>query len=420
MEVDIDLVKPSPYQPRLDFDLEDLKGTIIKDGIASPLVIRQVDTGYELIDGERRLMLAKELGYKTVPCQLVEADDEKAMRLAWRLNVERKDYTPKEKAHHFRNRQNEGMSLREIGRLFGYDHHSIMMYLNVFKLPEEYQEAVWHGDIPVGNIRELEPLFRGGERAPPEIIDWLDQRLSHEDLHKALSPTLTRYKEQQVEKAQEAVGEVAPEIPLESPEDYERAAKALKERGSRMRREAMTPEELLKEEEEKQRKKREKEEKKRQEELRLLEAETVDIIPTKEEVERARAKLRELIPEGKKTELEEVLATSDLSVGILEQLPGAIRREPDQPIIEIARQLHIDSLPGLRKSRRVSQPKPEPELDEYVNEVAKTGYKLMDLLAKLTAGNFRQIAPSFEILIISQMLFALNITVKKYREGNDG
>lgn len=30
MDVDIDLTKPSPYQPRLDFDLEDLRGTIMK------------------------------------------------------------------------------------------------------------------------------------------------------------------------------------------------------------------------------------------------------------------------------------------------------------------------------------------------------------------------------------------------------
>ncbi|MBA7599244.1 hypothetical protein ES703_06274 [subsurface metagenome] len=50
-------------------------------------------------------------------------EDQKAMRLVWRLNVERKDYTPKEKAYHFRNRQKEGMSLREIGRVFGCNDH---------------------------------------------------------------------------------------------------------------------------------------------------------------------------------------------------------------------------------------------------------------------------------------------------------
>ncbi|MBU2535278.1 MAG: ParB/RepB/Spo0J family partition protein [Chloroflexi bacterium] len=252
MDIAIDLIKPSPYQPRLDFDLEDLRGSIMKDGIASPIVVRQIDTGYELIDGERRVKLAKELGYKTVPCQVIEADNERAMRLVWRLNVERKDYTPKEKAHHFRTcREREGMSLREIGRLFGYDHHGILMYLNVFKLPEEYQEAVWQGSIPIGNIRELEALLGSGEYAPQEVIDWLDQRLSQPELQKALKPTLAKYKEKQIEKAQEAVGEIAPEITLETPEDYEKAAQALKEEAKRRAEEVMTPEEKAAQEAEK-------------------------------------------------------------------------------------------------------------------------------------------------------------------------
>lgn len=243
MEVPIGLIRPSPYQPRLDFDLEDLKGSIMKDRIVSPLVVRQIDSGYELIDGERRARLAKELGYETVPCQVIEADDEKAMRLVWRLNVERKDYTPKEKAYHFRNRQREGMSLREIGRLFGYDHHDILMYLNVFKLPEEYQEAVWQGSIPIGNIRELEALLGSGAHAPPEVINWLDQRLSSPELRKALSPTLAKFKEQQVQKAQQAIGEIAPEIALETPEDYERAAAALREEAKRRSEALLTPQE---------------------------------------------------------------------------------------------------------------------------------------------------------------------------------
>lgn len=242
MEVPIELIRPSPYQPRLDFELEGLKGSIMKDGIASPLVVRQMDEAYELIDGQRRLMLAKELGYKTVPCEVIEADNEKAMRLVWRLNVERKDYTPKEKAYHFRNRQNEGMSLREIGRLFGYGPSDVLMYLNVFKLPNEYQEAVWQGDIPIGNIKELESLFNV-PHGTEKVIDWIDQRLPSSELRKALSPTLAKFKEQQIQKAQEAVGEVLPDISLETPEDYEKAAAALREEAKRRSEALLTPEE---------------------------------------------------------------------------------------------------------------------------------------------------------------------------------
>lgn len=433
-EVAIDLIKPSPYQPRLDFDLEDLRGTIMKDGIASPLVVRQIDTDYELIDGQRRLMLAKDLGYKTVPCEVIEADDERAMRLVWRLNVARKDYTPKEKAYHFRDLlENYGMSLRTIARQRDSTAETVKAYLNVFKLPEEYQQMVWDRAIPVGVVQEIEKLFNGVMYMTPEtkpeafaILDraWKEKHFTYKEAREAMKPYLAKLREEQVRKAQEAIGEVLPEITLETPEDYDRAGKALKEKAKRMRREAMTPEEILKEEEEKQRKKREKEEKKRQEELRRLEAETIETTKTKEDIEKAKAKLRELIPEGKRTELEEVLATSDLSLGVLEKLPDAIKREPDRPIIEIARELHLEATPGTKKPP-ARGPKPEPLLTDWVNEVTKAGYNLIEQLDTMMAGNFKQVAPRFEILRIEEMLFALEKKIRKYREaekeegGND-
>ncbi len=423
-DVDIDLVKPSPYQPRLDFDVEDIRGSITRYGIRAPLTVRQRDNYYELIDGERRLRLAKELGYETVPIHVIDVDDEATRRLVWQLNILHKPYTPKETAFHLKELQKMGLSMRAIGRECDYSDTEVRAYLGILKLPEEYQEYVWLRKIGVGDMVQLLPLLNGSAIRMAEVTDWLDQRLSgslrsKEELGKAIRPTLKKLEEERVRKAQEVVGEIAPEITLETPEDYKRAGKALKEKGERMRREAMTPEELLKEEEEKQRKKREKEEKKRQEELRMLEAETIETTKNKEEVERAKAKLRELIPEDKRTEVEEVLATSDLSLGVLEKLPDAIRREPDRPIIEIARELHLEATPGLKKPR-VEQPKPEPDLTDWVNEVTKTGYSLMELLDKMMAGNFRQIAPKIEILRINEMLFALEIKIRKYRKGQKG
>ncbi len=424
-DVDTDLVKPSPYQPRLDFDVEDIRGSITRYGIRAPLTVRQRDNYYELIDGERRLRLAKELGYETVPIHVIDVDDEAARRLVWQMNILHKPYAPKETAFHLKKLQQDiGLGIRAIGRECGYSHTEVRAYLGIFQLPEKYQEYIWLRKIGVGDMIQLLPLLNGTGIRIPEVTNWLDQRLSgslrsKEELGKAIRPTLKKLEEERVRKAQEAVGEIAPEITLETPEDYERAGKALKQKGERMRHEAMTPEELLEEEEEKQRKKRKKEEKKRQEELRLLEAETIETAKTKEEVERAKAKLRELIPEDKRTEVEEVLATSDLSLGVLEKLPDVIRREPDRPIIEIARELHLEATPGLKKPR-VGQPKPEPDLTDWVNEVTKTGYSLMELLDKMMAGNFRQIAPKIEILRINEMLFALEIKIRKYREGQKG
>lgn len=368
-DVALDLIKPSPYQPRLDFDLEDLRGSIMKDGIASPIVVRQVDTGYELIDGERRVKLAKELGYKTVPCQVIEADDERAMRLVWRLNVERKDYTPKEKAYHFRNRQKEGMSLREIGRLFGYDHHGILMYLNVFKLPEEYQEAVWQGSIPIGNIRELEPLFGSGEYAPQEVIDWLDQRLSQPELQKALKPALAKFKEKQIEKAQEAVGEVAPEITLETPEDYEKAAQALKKEAKRRAEQAMTPEEKAAQEAEKQAK-----------------VEVQAVAKAKKDEEKRQQRAEE---ERRRQERAEAKARAELK-GDKTFVREALKAMPEEERMEM-----LEMVPSSEK------PKKPKSLTEQFQELIKEASQLVSRIEKLKA------APGFQKLDLKP--FALDL-----------
>ena len=451
-DVDIDLIKPSPYQPRLFFELEELKKSIEQDGMLVNILVRENPDGqakYELIDGERRWRSAQELNWKQLPIDIKNVDDETARRMVYTLNEERQPYTLEENTKFFRRMYEQMGTVLAVSQAFNRPNSTIWRYINVSMLPEYLQKAVWAGKIKMGEIEELEPLFAEArdeignisyvgnyEKSPTyrrivagcEAI-YKEEIKGREKVRQYITdPYLEALDRARVERTKDEIEAAAPTpadfpeatVKLETPEDFDRLAKNLKQKAKRMRREAMTPEEILKEEEEKQRKKRDKEEEKRQEELRLLEAETIETATTKEEVERAKAKLRELVPDDKRTELEEVLATSDLSVGILEKLPDSIRREPDRPIIEIARGLHIDSTPGIGKSRRVMQPKPELSLSEYVDEVTKTGYRVMDLLKKMAAGNFRQIAPKFEILRIDEMLFALDITVKKYRGGQKG
>jgi ParB family chromosome partitioning protein len=168
IDIPIDKIKPSPFQPRLTFDLEDIKGSIIRDGILVSLTVRKKDGYYELVDGERRWRVAKELGYKTVPCDVIDIDDETARRMVWKVNTLRKDYEPKEKALFFKRMQEEyGMSIRGIAREYDQDPHTVIAYLNVFKLPKDYQQMIWDGVIAIGVIRELEQLFNGVEYSTP-------------------------------------------------------------------------------------------------------------------------------------------------------------------------------------------------------------------------------------------------------------
>lgn len=295
--VSVDLIKPSPYQPRKEFDIEDLKGSIKKNGILMALTVRKVEDYYELIDGERRWRTAKVLGMKTVPISVMDIPDNLARQLVWKLNVNRKDYTTREKAEFFKKMQNEGMSLRGIAREFEQDHHMIMAYINVFRLPDDYQAMVWDRIIPIRVIRELESLFSNasGERSPltgqtmPALFEILDRaarekHFSAEQIKEALKPHLVKLREEAVEKAKEAVEDIDPTAKKpETPDELEKAAKALKLEAKKKREAKLTPEEKAKREEERRQKQAERTRKSR--EKKKAEIEKIH------EEEKAKAKL---------------------------------------------------------------------------------------------------------------------------------
>lgn len=243
IDVPVKQIKPSPFQPRLTFNLEDIRGSIQRDGILVPLTVREKEGYYELIDGERRLRLAKELGYKTMPVTVIDVDDDTARRMVWKVNTLRQEYTPKEKAYYFKKLQEEyGMSLRGIGRECDYDYHAVLAHLNVLKLPEKYQELVWDGPLSVSHIQELEPIFNQGEVRTSRIIQWLNQiierKLTRSELREALRPELREIEERRIEAVQEVVREITPipeEIKLETPEDLEEAAKILRRRAKELK-----------------------------------------------------------------------------------------------------------------------------------------------------------------------------------------
>ena len=241
-----DLIKPSPYQPRIRFDLEDIKGSIQRDGILVGLTVRKKDGYFELVDGERRLRVAKGLNYKTVRCDVIDIDDDTARRMVWRVNVMRKDYEPKEKALFFKKMQEEhGMSIRGMEKEYETDRNTVKAYLNVFKLPEEYQQMVWAGELSIGVIRELDRLFNGvtyvTPKDTPEIFEIIDRAVSEKhfgfrEAREAIKPHLARLREKEVREARKAVEKVVPKVkPPETAEEFEEAAKVLKREAKKRR-----------------------------------------------------------------------------------------------------------------------------------------------------------------------------------------
>lgn len=159
VEIPIKSIKPNRFQPRNTFadeSLVELTASIAEKGIISPVTVRKVDSGYELIAGERRYRAALKLNLTTIPAIIKEVDDEESLELALVENLQRDDLNPIEKANGFK-RLIDQFNLRQedIAKRIGQDRSTIANILRLLQLPESVQNHVSRGTLSMGHARAL-------------------------------------------------------------------------------------------------------------------------------------------------------------------------------------------------------------------------------------------------------------------------
>src|SRR5882724_1101305 len=103
-EIDIDLVEPSPYQPRKRFReeaLDELARSIRASGIIQPIVVRPIGNRFQLIAGERRWRAAQRAGLKKASAIVRQVSNELALEMTLVENIQREDLNPIEAARAF-------------------------------------------------------------------------------------------------------------------------------------------------------------------------------------------------------------------------------------------------------------------------------------------------------------------------------
>jgi ParB family chromosome partitioning protein len=135
-ELPIQLIDPSPSQPRRYFDpdkMSQLVASVKKKGILEPLLVRPKDDGrYELVAGERRLRAATEVGLETVPCVVRDFSDEEAAEIALLENLQRDDLNPVE--------ETEGI-LELLSQKLNQPKDVVVSYFNAAARPESREQA---------------------------------------------------------------------------------------------------------------------------------------------------------------------------------------------------------------------------------------------------------------------------------------
>lgn len=159
LEVAVDRITPSPFQPRRSFDetkIEELAASIRNQGIIQPLVVRPKGDGFELIAGERRWRAAMKAGLGRVPVVVRDASDHEALQLALVENLQREDLNAIEEASGYHRLQEEfRWSQEEMAEKVGKSRPAIANSLRLLSLPGEVQQEVSAGNLPAGQARAL-------------------------------------------------------------------------------------------------------------------------------------------------------------------------------------------------------------------------------------------------------------------------
>lgn len=194
--VEVDRIKPNPFQPRKTFDeaaLTSLSESIRQYGVLQPLVVTRKEierpgegifVEYELISGERRLRASKLAGVQQVPVVIRSSEDTDRMKLELAIieNLQREDLNAIDRAKAFRRLADEfGLKHGEIGTRVGKSREYVSNTLRILSLPQEMQDALEAGNISEGHTRPLLMLADKPEEQKTLFKEIIERKLTVRD-----------------------------------------------------------------------------------------------------------------------------------------------------------------------------------------------------------------------------------------------
>ena len=168
--IEVDKIKPNPFQPRKEFDDEQLRSlanSIRQYGVLQPLVVTRKEVHredgsmyaeYELISGERRLRASKLAGLLQVPAVIRDGEQSDRMKLELAIieNLQREDLNAIDRARSFKQLADQfGLKHTEIAEKIGKSREYVSNTLRLLLMPDEIQQALAEGKISEGHTRPI-------------------------------------------------------------------------------------------------------------------------------------------------------------------------------------------------------------------------------------------------------------------------
>jgi ParB family transcriptional regulator, chromosome partitioning protein len=158
-DVDLDLLDPNRFQPRLQLDearLEELAQSIRVNGVIQPILVRRANGRYEIIAGERRWRAAQRAGLLKIPVVVRDVPDDRLLQVALIENIQRENLNPIDEALAYQRLIREFRLNQEgVADAVGKDRSSVANYLRLLNLSDAVKPLVASGALAMGHARAL-------------------------------------------------------------------------------------------------------------------------------------------------------------------------------------------------------------------------------------------------------------------------
>lgn len=214
VDLDIEELRPNPYQPRRVFDeeaLNELADSIKEHGVFQPIIVKKSIKGYEIVAGERRFRASKIAGKKTIPAIIREFTDEQMMEIALLENLQREDLTVIEEAKAYQKMlESLNLTQEELALKVGKSRSHVTNIIGLLRLPENVQRMILNHELSMGHARVLSKLSDNEKisevaekivkenltvRATEELLEAPDYIRTNKIIRKKVTPSEYKYVE---------------------------------------------------------------------------------------------------------------------------------------------------------------------------------------------------------------------------------
>ncbi len=192
-EIPLEQIEDNPFQYRDESslnnsELQSLADSINEHGLRSPIQLRKVGEGYQLVAGWRRLTAIRRYlsDHQFVRATVDNSMDDKTHRLLTIIeNEQREDFTAFEKAQAYSDMQKlDNLNLEEIAKLVGSSKTRISRIIKLLSLPTEVSElfraALLQG-LSQGHLDELVMGFNKRIKLNDpiaDVLEWINELIA--------------------------------------------------------------------------------------------------------------------------------------------------------------------------------------------------------------------------------------------------